>query len=86
MPLVGTFRIDFELSSVADSLGLPPEASAWSNDAILAAFWQEQAVQQQKFLAFASGLHARLGCASPVALLEDLLVKFILDLLDFSSS
>lgn len=49
------------------ALALPLEAAAWEDRRILE-HWK---VQQQKVVAFASGLHVRLGAASRVSLLND---------------
>ena len=56
-------------------LGLPAEAAAWGNAEILDFF----RVQQEKVVAFASGLQARLGVASCVSSLNELALVIIAD-------
>jgi Leucine-rich repeat (LRR) protein len=57
------------------ALGLPAEAEEWDNLKILDYF----RVQQAKMAAFASGLHVRLGQASCLSSLNDLILVLIAD-------
>ena len=65
----------FKLKEHWRALGLPPAARAWDNQAILHYF----RVQQDKALAFSSGLHPRLGSASCVSLLPEHVVVALVD-------
>jgi len=56
-----------------EALTLPPEAAGWDNTAIL----QHWRVQQHKAVAFASGLHVRLGSTSRVSTLNDMALVLI---------
>jgi Leucine-rich repeat (LRR) protein len=62
-----------EVALYAPSLGLPAVAAAWSNAATL----DFLRVQQHKVVAFASGLHGRLGAASGVSMLNDQMLTMI---------
>ena len=64
-----------QLQRCRQALALPPDAASWDNTAILL-YWR---VQQHKVAAFASGLHARLGAASRVSLLNDTVLVLIAD-------
>ena len=57
------------------ALTLPPEAAGRDNSAIL----QHWRVQQHKVVAFASGLHVRLGATSRVSTLNDMALVLIAD-------
>jgi len=57
------------------ALILPPLAAGWTNTAVL----QHWRVQQHKVMAFGSGLHWRLGVASPISLLNDTMFLLIAD-------
>jgi len=63
------------LKSCWQALALPPEASVWSDAAIM----QHWRVQQHKVEAFASGLHARMGAASQVSSLNVVVLVLIAD-------
>jgi len=68
-------RISIRLSECWQALGLPAAAADWSNATTLEYF----RVQQHNVAAFASGMHARLGAASGVKLLDELLLMIIAD-------
>ena len=57
------------------ALGLPPEAVGWDNKRILDFF----RIQQQKVVAFAGGMHARLGDGSVVLSMNELAFVMIAD-------
>ena len=61
------------LSRCWKALGLPDEAADWSDRQILHHF----CVQQQKVVAFAGGLHSRLGASSSVSSLDELALMMI---------
>jgi len=56
-----------------EALGLPAKAARWDNMVVL----QHWRVQQHKMMAFVSGLHVRLGAASPISSLTDFAIVFI---------
>lgn len=57
------------------TLSLPSEGATWDDSTIIR-YWH---VQHQKFGAFATGLHTRLGAVSPVSTLNDMLLLQIAD-------
>ena len=63
------------LSTCWQALGLPTVAAGWSNATTLEFF----RVQQHKVVAFASGMHARLGAASGVSRLDDQTMMMIVE-------
>jgi len=67
------YRMEFNICWQA--LGLPPAAAGWDDNAVLQ-YW---CVQQHKVVAFASGLHVRLGAASRVSSLNDVALVLIAD-------
>jgi hypothetical protein len=76
-PLASTEVMAGSLYRCADELALPTTAEGWSNRTILDFF----RTQQGKILAFASGLHGRLGAESSVALLDEQAVLLVADAL-----
>jgi len=74
------FLVDFDYwqdigEICCKALILPPLAAGWTNTAVL----QHWRVQQHKLMAFGSGLHWRLGAASPISLLNDTIFLLIAD-------
>jgi len=63
------------LTSCSQALALPPEATSW-DDATILQHWR---VQQEKMMAFSSGLHVRLGEVSRVWSLNDVALVLIAD-------
>ena len=70
----GEYR-SVHLSRCWEALGLPGEAADWDDAKILLHF----GMQQQKVVAFAGGLHARLGVHSLVSNLDELAFAMIAD-------
>ena len=58
-------------------LALPADAEKWDNITILDYFVFELLTKAKKILAFAEGLHARLGAASHVSCLNELILVMI---------
>ena len=80
LPLLFDFKFKVEeweisVGRFSHALGLPEEAKTWDNKTTLDFF----RMQQLKMTAFASGLHARLGGASHVSLLNEQMLMIIAD-------
>jgi len=74
-PLLMHLSAAVQLGTCWRELGLPAEAAAWENAEILDFF----RAQQEKVVAFASGMQARLGAASCVSSLNELALVMIAD-------
>ena len=75
LPIMPNEFLPLNLKQCWQTLGLLPEAAVWDDTEILG-HWR---LQQQKVVAFAGGLHARLGSASRVSSLNDVALVLIAD-------
>ena len=66
-------RFNWNLRDYQQELTLPPEAVQWE-DATIMQYWQ---MQQNKVMAFACGLHKRLGEVSQVSSIDDSMLMHI---------
>ncbi len=71
------------LEAVAESLGLPEREDEWECTSMIQYFWD---MHRNKVLAFAMGVHARLGSQSCVLMLGDALSMVFAMLFDKPSS
>jgi len=67
--------VHINLKSCWQALSLPPEGGTWNDATVL----EYLILQQQNMVAFASGLHVRLGAASRVSWLNDFVLVLIAD-------
>jgi len=75
LPIMPNEYLPINLKQCWQTLGLLPEAAGWDDTEILE-HWR---LQQQKVVAFAGGLHVRLGSASRVSSLNDVALVLIAD-------